>query len=593
MNKAMLGSMLTLATLVLAACGGGGGDSGGSKPKDGDPGLGNSGLTSAGAATGTPRPTAPLPPVAPMPPPVPGSAVPASGSATVGAWSPGVFEWSDGFGKSVLPLHMSLLADGRVMSYGTHDASVDGSLQFLFDVWTPPVGTLSNPEAFSSHLTLPTGLPVHLFCSAQILIPTTGQLLINGGDNWDPVSGGNQNLGTKAISVFEPATNKLAPAGNMNEARWYGSPLTLPNGETYLQGGTDGRVVFGGGAPVISTHAEVRSPNGTIRMLTGFDTVDLANNYPRNFVAPDGKVFGFDHQQMYRIDPFANGGAGSRTDLYNDDWRHGWTAASTAVMFRPGKILQIGGIGGYPGSGFEDGRTATIIDINGAQPALTELPKMSQKRNWATATVLPDGKVVVTGGSEQNVLDQQPAAEDENDPSKWTTGQVAYRAEIYDPVSNTWTLGPAQQRMRLYHSVALLLPNGTVLSAAGGWPGPQLNRNAEIWYPPYLFKSDGSYAPRPTISQAPSIASPMSSLSITSPDAGNVSRVTLVKTGSVTHSFDFEQRFIELPFTRNADSLTAQLPANRFETPPGFYMVFVLDTNGVPSEAKIVRINPA
>ena len=582
-------------TLLLAACGGGGGSTS-TKSIEGTPGLGTTGdptATSTPAPAPSPSPpggygggTVGTQPPSPGPAPAPsGGAVPSTGSATVGAWSPTVMQWTDGSGKSVLPLHMALLADGRVMSYGTHDGTPDGSFQFLYDVWQPPVGNLSNPDAYSSHMTLPTGIDTHLFCSAQILIPTTGQLLINGGDNWDANAQGNENVGTTEISMYTPGTNVLQKAGNMNQPRWYGSPLTLPNGETYIQGGTDGRSVFGGGPPVVATQAEIRNPvTGTFRLLNGFNTSDLDNNYPRNFVGPDGKIFGFDHNQMYRIDPFANGGQGSRVNLYNDNWTHGWTGTSTAVMFRPGKILQVGGLGGWNGSGYEDGRTPTIIDINGPTPVMTDTPKMSQKRNWANATVLPDGKVAVMGGSEENVL---------NDQTNWTTGQVGYRVEIYDPVANTWTLGPAQQRMRLYHSVAMLLPNGTVLSAAGGWPGPQLNRNAEIWYPPYLYKADGTYAARPTIDTATTVANPSTTLTLTSPNAASISKVTIVKTGSVTHSFNFEQRFVELNFSRNGATISAQLPSNRFETPPGFYMIFAIDANGVPSEAKIVRINPA
>ncbi|MGE0310182.1 MAG: galactose oxidase-like domain-containing protein [Lautropia sp.] len=583
MKKTNLTVTMIAATLLLAACSGGGGSAG--KSVEGAPILGGndpgsnaspppSGSYGGGGGTGT------EPPPYVAPPPTSGGAVPASGSATVGAWSPTVMQWTDGSGKSVLPLHMALLADGRVMSYGTHDGTPDGSFQFLYDVWQPPVGTLNGPDAYSSHLTLPTGIDTHLFCSAQILIPTTGQLLINGGDNWNDTNQANENIGTTEISMYTPGTNVLTKAGNMNEPRWYGTPITLPNGEMYIQGGTDGRSVFGGGTPVVATHGEIRNPvTGQFRLLTGFNTAAFDNNYPRNFVAPDGKVFGYDHQQMYKIDPFANGGAGSMQVLYDDEWRHGWTGTSTAVMFRPGKILQIGGLGGWA----DDGRTPTIIDINGATPVLTNAARISQKRNWANSTVLPDGKVVLMGGSEVNVLDDQV---------NWTTGQIGYGVEIYDPVANTWTLGPTQQRMRLYHSVALLLPNGTVLSAAGGWPGPQLNRNAEVYYPPYLFKADGSWAARPTIGSAPTVANPSSSISITSPDAANIGRVTIVKTGSVTHSFNFEQRFIELAFTRTGNTLNLQLPANPYETPPGFYMIFVLDTNGVPSEAKIVRINP-
>ena len=125
-----------------------------------------------------------------------------------------------------------------------------------------------------------------------------------------------------------------------------------------------------------------------------------------------------------------------------------------------------------------------------------------------------------------------------------------------------------------------------------------------------LFNADGSYASRPTLNSVrqadrsfvaggvPQSVAPSSIIELDSPDAADVSRVTIVKTGSVTHSSNFEQRFIEIgkvgdaakPIERQGSKLRVRLPANAYETTPGFYMAFVLDAQGVPSEAKIFRI---
>jgi hypothetical protein len=145
--------------------------------------------------------------------------------------------------------------------------------------------------------------------------------------------------------------------------------------------------------------------------------------------------------------------------------------------------------------------------------------------------------------------------------------------------------------MRLYHSTSILLADGSLLTAGGGAPGPQTNLNAEIYYPPYLFKQDGTLATRPELTAAPTVVNPSANLVLTSPQASSITRITMVATGSVTHSNDMNQRFVELDFHRDGDQLVARMPVNSFETPPGFYMVFAFNAEGTPSMARMVRVN--
>ncbi len=594
-KKRVVWSVVVITSIQLAACGGGGGGSGVTQHEVPVPTPAPApAASSPPSSTGSPAPVpAPVPAPGPAPGPAPvqtpppepapwqRKAVPDYGNASVGAWSK-VIPWSDG-GTPLLPIHAALLPDGRVMNFGVQDLDATGPYQFRFDVWTPPSGTFAGVDSPASHMTLPTGIDTNLFCSAQIVLPGTGQLLINGGDVWDNNGFTNSNFGNTAINLYTPGARSLVPAGNMKQPRWYGTPTTLPNGDIYLQGGTDGRAVYGGGPPVVATRAEIRLANGTTRELTGFDTVGYENNYPRNFLTNDGRIFGWDHQTMYLIDPYANGGAGARAEVGSDDGRYGWGATTSPVMFRPDKILNVGGYGGWLNA---EGRNASIVDIsNPANPVVTDGGRMTQNRHWANATVLPDGRVVVTGGAQKNVLQDQV---------NWdAAAPFAYHLEIWNPATNTWTVGPKAQRKRVYHSLAMLLPNGTVLTAGGGSPGPERNPDAEIWYPPYLFNPDGSYATRPVISAVPSAVDSGSAFTVSSAQAADISRVTLIKTSSITHSFDFEQRFIELPFSRSGNNLRVQLPANVNQTPPGFYLVFLLNRNGTPSEGRIIRIFPA
>jgi hypothetical protein len=145
---------------------------------------------------------------------------------------------------------------------------------------------------------------------------------------------------------------------------------------------------------------------------------------------------------------------------------------------------------------------------------------------------------------------------------------------------------------RLYHSSALLLPDATVITGGGGDPGPLTNLNAEIYYPPYLYLKDGSgnLAPRPSITSAPDVLGWGQAFNVSVQSPLSISRVTLVRTGIVTHDFNGNQRFQDLSFTQNGTTLSLKTPASSGVAPPGYYMLFVIDANGVPSVAKIFRI---
>lgn len=478
------------------------------------------------------------------------TSIAATGSPVAGTFSP-PFDWP------LIGLHAVLTPEGRVLSYGSNSKG-EKSGYFIYAMWDPQLGFGS-----AAHKVLPNDTLVDLFCNAQLLLPT-GKIEMWGGDTNSPSGGYVLLKANNDSNLFDPADDSLVRTGKMNRIRWYASATTLPSGEVYLQGGSDGSSPYNGG----KDYPEVRTATGQFRLLTGASTLYLNALYPRNFLAPDGKVFGVHFSQMYRVDPTGTGtltkvGKFSSTNI---------GTTSTSVMFRPGKILQVGGGLDMSYASPE----AHVLDINPALPKITAVARPAHRRHWGNATVLPDGKVFLSGGSTAD-----------NDP----INGIAYESELYDPQSNTWTRGPSAQRMRLYHATALLLPNATVLTMGGGANGPELNFNAEIYYPPYLFNDDGTAAARPVISSVPMTQEPAGSFRIATPDAAEVTRVTLVKSGSNTHSIDMDQRFLELPFTRDGSDLVARLPANKFDTPPGFYLAFIFNGRGVPSEAMPMRIN--
>jgi large repetitive protein len=449
--------------------------------------------------------------------------------------------WSQVYNWPLIAVHAAMTPEGRVLTYGT---KADGTQTgfFIYDLWDPSVGPTGG------HTTLDNRTATDIFCSSQVIMPQSGDILISGGDNW--TGSGTTNTGNNNSNVFSSSGNTLTrSAVNMNRARWYSSSTVLVNGEVYIQGGSGG-----------ADFPEVRQQNGSFRLLSAAGTSGFDSNFPRNFLAPNGSVFGYDTSgRMYNINAVGTGSLVAQGQLPSAN--AGWT--SGAAMFRPGKILQMGG----------NSNAATVIDITGPYPVATPTQSMSTKRMWVSATVLPDGKVLATGGSEvENQL----------------TG-VNNRAEIWNPATGTWRVGTAGARARLYHSGALLLPDATVLVSGGGAPGPQVNTNAEIYYPPYLFDASGSFAVRPRITAWPSTAEAGDTLTLTV--EGDVAHVALLKTGSTTHSVNMDQRYVELPFTRSGTTVSAQVPARSTDAPPGFYMMFAVDSAGVPSTAKMLRIN--
>lgn len=465
--------------------------------------------------------------VAPDPTNIPANA------GTMGMWS-AVYDWP------VIPIHMSMMPDGRLMSFGTDGTGKQGS-SAVYAIFDPSLGL------FDGHMTLPNGTNTDIFCSVTVLLPTTDQLLVVGGDVLDPATGYPKNVGHNGTSLFSE-DNSLVRGNNMNRPRWYASTVTMTNGEIFVMGGLGG-----------ADRPEMRSTAGVYRLLGTADTSRLDYWYPHNWLAPDGRVFGYDSYGNYYFVNTAGTGAVQIVNQWDVN-RFGETG--TAVMYRPGQILQIAGYG----------KGVSLIDIRGTTPTMTPLADLPIRRQDANATVLPNGKVLLTGGSELY-----------NDRTR-----TSNQASTWDPVTRAWTQGAAGTMDRLYHSVGMLMTDGTVLVGGGGAWGPLNNLNVEFYYPQYLFNANGTLATRPTISAAATATSVGQTFNMTV--SSDVTKVTLVKAGSVTHSWNNEQNFHELSFTRAGNVLTVTMPTSAINAPPGMYMVFALNAQGTPSLARMVKV---
>jgi WD40 repeat protein len=279
--------------------------------------------------------------------------------------------------------------------------------------------------------------------------------------------------------------------------------------------------------------------------------------YPKSQVAPGGNLFVLATSgAMYSVST-ANNGSITQYPVTASPTFH----SLPAISFAPGMLLSLG----------SKNLSVEVINYSGPTPVATPTDGMDQLRLWSSGTVLADGTVLVTGGSK--VANELTGA--------------AYSAQIWNPATGHWTTGASASKPRLYHSNALLLPDGSVLTGGGGAPGPVANLNAEIYYPPYLYASDGIPALRPVISAATLNSG---SLNITVGASDTISTVTLVRTGSATHSNNSDQRFLSLAFTQVGQNVTATVPSDPTVVVPGFYMVFAFNSAGVPSVATIISI---
>jgi hypothetical protein len=258
-------------------------------------------------------------------------------------------------------------------------------------------------------------------------------------------------------------------------------------------------------------------------------------------------------------------------------------------MYEPGKILYAGG-GGHTGWGQSPDpddnvptATAETIDLNQASPTWQNTSPMSAPRRHLNSTILPDGQVLVTGGTRGGGF------------VNIDEGNAVKAAEVWNPTTGQWTPLASNSIMRVYHSVSMLLPDGTVLHGASGnalavQPGGGIvpvpdEPNHEIFSPPYLFKGA-----RPTIASAPSTVGYGETFTVATPNAAQVTDVRWIRLGSVTHAFDMSQRANTLTFTATATGVEVTAPADPRLAPPGPYQLFILNRNGVPSKGTIIQV---
>ena len=477
--------------------------------------------------------------------------------AEVGAWTP----------KFAIPgvaVHAVMLHTGKVLYFtGTTQGRA-----FLLD----PVAKTTR-AVYPPRIAEREDEPANIFCAGQSFLDD-GTVLVMGG-----TIGRREGLDT--IFTFDPVSETWRRQANMRHGRWYPTQVLLADGRTVVLDGLNeqGQPNVN---PEIESYARFTLTQDFVTLLSIRGQAGhppMGGLYPHTFQMPSGRVLVAGPEpsdswffSLNRI------GALSWEDA-PDPVRHTW---GTGVLL-PGTAVgstRVALIGGVDRDSLPDTGTSTPLpgvqtfDETNPGAGWTTAPPLNHGRAHHNTVQLPDRSMVTVGGG-YGILNGNRRSGD---------AAIHRNVELYDPATGQWTLGPAQDELRTYHSTALLLPDGRVLSAGDDGYGGSSNDTAEIYEPPYLFKGT-----RPSISSAPNSIGYGESFTVeTSPDA---TKAVLMAPAAVTHANDMSQRHV--PLTASVESpgtLTVTAPAAPELAPPTYYMLFVLNDQGVPSVAKFVRL---
>jgi Domain of unknown function (DUF1929)/IPT/TIG domain/Glyoxal oxidase N-terminus len=478
-------------------------------------------------------------------------------------------QWSTlNYSMTINPIHVALMHNGKILvttGSGNCPPSQSGC----------PSGPPYNGSNRSGAVVLDpvaksiTQLSVSydMFCNSMTVLPD-GRVMVNGGTiSYDPFRG------IQKTTLFDPATNAFTAVQDMAHGRWYPTVTLLSDGRVMAFSGSDENAATNQTVEIYTLGSGWSSPvnSGWIPPL-----------YPRMHLLPSGKVF-------YS--------GPSATSYYFNPSNQSWTTVGTTKLgadrtYGSSVLLPLTPANNYDpkvlilGGGNAATATTELIHLGSSSPSWSWGPDMSQARLDMGAVILPTGGVLALGGS----------AHDED------ASTASLNADLYNPGSNSFSSAGANSYPRLYHTVALLLPDATVWLAGSNPSRGNYESHMESYRPAYLYTRDGNNnvvaAPRPTISSTPSNIAWGGQFSVSTPDAANISQAVLVRPGSSTHSFDMDQRLVGMSFTAGSGSLTVTGPPNSKIAPPGYYMLFLINNNGVPSVASFVLLgssgsNPA
>ena len=456
------------------------------------------------------------------------------------------------------PIHAALLRTGKVFFYtgsGNKSNNSPGPSVILENLSTGTFSSQAPPVV--------SGESVDLFCAGQSF-RSDGSLMVAGGTlQYDPFYGLNTAF------LFSPNTKKWTQVSSMNAGRWYPTIITLGNGRILAMSGL-------GAQGKLSKQVEIYS--GSTGWLAFPPTTSTFPMYSHLFLLSSGKLF-YSGANTFgsatptpRILTLPSSFSSPITEksvpgLGNANFPN----QAASVLLPPAQDQKVMIIGGGSSAHAATGRV-NIVNLSVSNPKYTAGPSLKHARMHHSAVLLPDRSVFVCNGSttEENVTKSK------------------LPGEIYDPyaTSPSWSVVATPSISgRVYHAVAVLLPDGSVITAGGNPSRAVYENRLEIYRPAYMSQ------PRPVIQGAPSSVVAGGQITIQTPQASSTQWVHLIRPMATTHSWDSEQRLVDLPInSRTSTSLIVTVSSNRNLAPVGWYMLFIADTARIPSVAKWIQL---
>jgi galactose oxidase len=472
--------------------------------------------------------------------------------------------WGAPIGFPLVPVAAAQLPNGKILtwsSYAVDQFSDSPGGLTVTATYDPATGVVTQRSV--------TQTGHDMFCPG-ISALADGRIIVTGGNDSD------------RTSIYNPATDAWTSGPDMTTPRGYQASATLSNGQVFTIGGS-----WSGGVGGVDTGhkaGEVWSAANGWKALPGASVVPMltADANPNGDYRKDNHawLFAWSGAKVLQAGPsramnwYTTSGTGgvSAAGTRSDD---GDAMNGNAVMYDAGKILTIGGAPSYEQSNAT--ANAYVLTINGSTVSTRKVAPMANTRAFPNSVVLPDGKVAVFGG--------------QNFPVPFSDNTAVLSAEIWDPATEKFTALAPAAIPRVYHSVALLMPDGRVFTGGGGLCGagcPTNHPDAEIFTPPYLIAADGTAASRPAITSAPSTAANGASITVATNRA--VTGFSIIRMGTATHSVDTDQRRLALTPTAVTGGYRLTIPSDKGVAVPGYWMLFAMDANGVPSVAKVIRV---
>ena len=482
--------------------------------------------------------------------------------------------WSAPFGVASWPIHQILLPTGKVLWLTPADEHEEGGRAYLWDPATQAARRVNPPRVrYHDGVTR----PANLFCSGHAAL-TDGRILVAGGNLAYPIApfGPGQDFrGAPWVFTFDPWSETWTRHPDMPRGRWYPTVTTLPDGTALILSGTDES-----GGNILNPDVELFTPaTGATRVMTR----RAMSFYPHAVVVPDATAAGAaPGTQVLIAGPgvsdtmILNTADGSWRDVPDLPRPRLWGAAvlMPSSSGTPSRVMLIGGsdLDATPSA-----QPSTVtLDLNDIAAGWRPGPRMASGRSHLNVTILPDDSLLAVGGGGgigNGSLYVEPV----------------FGAERLTPSTGAWSSAGSLVNERTYHSTAILLPDGRVLSAGDDRAShkPQPMRRGELYSPPYL--ASGA---RPSVEGAPAAVRygvPFG-VALGGPAADHA---VLMRPSSVTHSTDMDQRSVRLAMSGGGGAVTLTSPSDPSVAPPGYYMLFVVDAAGRPSAGRWIRLDPA